>query len=170
MNSTRFQAVHYGNYDLSDQQEGKESKNFALDKSQNFTLDSNYLFISSENFTNPLKIDLTKTISYRKLYLLEYSFFGVPTTSGVPNFTHYDLNFSGINGWTLQNWIHTNCSCEKFPLLLDSSDVTHRVLNPPRLITQIGVNEIKNFKVNFTDPSGNAATCSKIALLFHCVH
>ena len=68
MNSTRFQAVDYGNFDLPDQQTGKESRRFALDQSQDFSLAANYLFINSENFTNPLKIDLSKTLSFRKLY------------------------------------------------------------------------------------------------------
>ena len=171
MNSTRFQAVDYENFDLPDQQTGKESRRFALDHSQDFSLAANYLFINSENFTNPLKINLSKTLSFRKLYLIEYAFYGVPVTGDIPNFSHYDISFKQLNGFTCQNWIHINCSCsDKFPVLLDSSDVTHRIFNPPRLITEIGVNEMKYFQLSITDPLGNPATCSKIALIFYATH
>jgi hypothetical protein len=167
----KFDPIHYGShFDLPDLSHGTDYDR-ALDKSQNFSNQANYLIINSETFVNPIPITVNKSLSFRKMFLLEYAIHGVPITGDIPNFTHYDITFEGLNDWTLQNWIHIcPSSSKKLPLFLDVGDVTHRILNPPRLITEVGISEMKNFKINVYDTTGNLATFTKIALLFYLVH
>jgi len=165
-----FHPLHYGHFDLPNQAHGDDFK-FATDKSQDFSNKGNYFFVHSENSTNPVAIDVTKALSFQKIYLVEYAIHGVPVTGDIPNFTHYDIAFNNVSNWTCQNWIHSGTqSSQKIPLLFDVGDVTHRVLNPPRLIADIAVHDLKKFHLVVTDPTNNYATYGKIALLFYCCH
>lgn len=128
----------------------------------------NFLFLNSESGTNPILIQADRFISWKKIYLVEYTINGVAVTSGVPDNTHFDLSFEQLPGFSIPDWIHLASSrTNVFPVLLTSEN-THQSYSPPRLISQFSsVQGVKNFQIRLKDKDDNDATFTSCAFLFY---
>lgn len=130
-----------------------------------------YLVVTSTNNQNPVTVEPSRDIHFRKIFLADYVIQGIEQdgTSGNPKYSHLDLIFEEAPQFNLHNWIHANesKSANRIPLLLGQYPTSAVSYSPMRFVGECAVSEMNRFRIRLVNPDGTNATFSRYILIFY---
>ena len=113
--------------------------------------------------SNTLNVDLSSDVDLRTLTLIQYSFDGIPVSSGIPDYLFYNLNFINSPYLVMNNPIR-NDNVTGFPLALTGTFTEKTLATGWKVIdhdTKLG-----KFTIQITKPDKSDAVLTRFMLVF----
>lgn len=111
--------------------------------------------------SNPQQILLPVRHKHSKIFLMAFTLKGASVTAGVPDFVNYNLKIENTSSWMQAEIRSDYLSGTPLPI---TGAYTHEDYSPPKLIASGALSDLNNFKVSFTDSSGNPGLLTAWAL------
>ena len=111
----------------------------------------NKIFIANLTGANPFSVSLPKEIDLTGWVLTEFTFSGVPVTSGVPDEMFYNLHLDNIPNCSTSEWIR-NDNNAGIPLGL-SGEFTHERPQDMEILRFSSTKPVSSFRIRFTNGS-----------------